>query len=117
MHNPTRKLLLLLSAVLTLSACAATPGLTPAQQTQADFTAACKYANGAWQVAQPILATPLVQAKLGATGVLAAKSFGVALTTTCGTPLDITNASAVIQNVYDIAGQVVALVITAQSAP
>lgn len=99
---------------LALAACAHAPiTADKAAQRQADFTAVCKYAAGAWQIAKPIAATPVLAAKLGDSGVLAVKAVDAFVTTTCSTPLDINNADAIIQRGYDIAGQVIALVIQA----
>lgn len=82
---------------------------------QANFDMVCKYAGGAWAIAKPVAQVPAVKAKLGVDGALAVQALNTFVTTTCGTPLDINNADAIIQRGYDIGGQVVALVISAQS--
>lgn len=100
---------------VALAGCAsAGPNLTAAQAAQANFNQACKFAGGAAATAGPLV--PLLASKLGDDGMLALQSFLLAIATTCGKPLDINNSDAVIQNVYDIAGQVIALVVKAQGS-
>lgn len=118
-------LLTALPAALILSACTTVPvdpNATPAQvaaaeaaQKQADFNAVCKYGTGAWQLAKPVVSTPVVAAKIGDSGQLVLKALDAFVTTTCASPLDITNADALIQRGYDIAGQVIAMVIQAEA--
>jgi hypothetical protein len=105
-------------AALALTACATTvgPGTTPAQKKQAQFEMACKYAGGVWQIAKPLASVPAISAKLGDSGQLAVKSLDIAITTTCTQPLDVNNQDALIQRVYDLGGQVMALVIQAQTS-
>lgn len=113
-------------AMIALAACAPRPQLpanaTPeqvatakAQQLQANFDAACKWADGAASTAQPLV--PLLTPKIGADGSLAVTTLLTAIKTTCGQPLDVNNADAIIQRVYDDAGQVIAQVVKAQTAP
>lgn len=83
---------------------------------QANFDAACKYGGGVWAIAKPF-ALSAAKAKLGVDGVLAVNSLDVFVTTTCKTPLDISKADEITQRLYDIGGQVAALVIAAQSSP
>lgn len=83
-----------------------------AQAAQANFDSACKWASGAVDTAGPLV--PLLAPKLGNDGTLAVQSFITAVKTTCASPLDITNADAITQRIYDDAGQVIALVIKAQ---
>lgn len=108
--------------LLSLSACATVPvdpNATPDQvaaakkaQAQANFDTACKWADGAVSTAQPLV--PLLATKLGDDGTLAVDSLFTTIKTVCSTPLDITNADAITQRVYDSAGQVIALVVKAQ---
>lgn len=111
-------------AALTVSACT-TPQVasnaTPADKSaakaaaiQADFDRACTYANGAIGVAGPLV--PVIAPKLGESGTLAVQSLIAAVKTTCGKPLDVNNADAIVQNVYDIGGQVIAIVLKSQQS-
>jgi hypothetical protein len=117
-----KRLILPLILSLGLAACAHVaidPNATPAQvaaakaqAAQANFDSACKWASGAVDTAGPLV--PLLAPKLGNDGTLAVQSFIAAVKTTCASPLDITNADAITQRIYDDAGQVIALVIKAQ---
>lgn len=82
---------------------------------QANFKQVCKYAGGAWQLAKPIAAVPAVAAKIGPDGALAVKALDIFVTSTCADNLDINDADAIIQKGYDIGGQVIAMIIAAQS--
>jgi hypothetical protein len=106
-----------------LGACAPTPALppdaTPAQAAaaraaanQARFDAACKYGGGIWSIAKPYAAAAAA-AKLGDDGKLAVAALDAFVGGTCEKPLDIANADAIIQRGYDVAGEVVALVLPA----
>lgn len=116
----------ILLAAVALSACAPTPlppDATPAQaaaaraaSNQARFDAACKYGGGIWSIAKPY-ASAAAAAKLGDSGKLAVGALDAFVTGTCKAPLDIANADAVIQRGYDVAGEVVALVLPAIVGP
>ena len=122
---------LLLSAAMLLSGCAhiapidpTAPPPTAAQMAaakvavaQANFNMACKYAGGAWQLAKPIASIPAIAVKLGPNGALAVKALDTAITTTCAANIDVSNADAIVQNIYDVGGKVIALVIAAQTSP
>lgn len=125
-----KTLAVVFAVALALSACAsvkvdpAAPPPTAEQMAaakkaalQANFNAACKYGGGVWSVAKPVLSSPTVSAKIGSDLRLAFKALDVFVTTTCTGTLDVSNADAIIQRGYDIGGQVVALVLSAQSAP
>ncbi len=104
----------LIIAAVALASCASTPSTaTKDQQAQASFDQACKYGTGVVAVAKPLL--PVIDGKIGRDARLGIRALFSAIDTTCSTPLDINNASAVTQRMYDAAGQVVALVIQAQS--
>lgn len=91
----------------------APPNATPAEKKQAAFDAACKYGGGVWQLAKPLAAVPSIDAKLGDSGRLAVKSLDTAINVTCHSPLDVNDQDAVIQRIYDLGGQVMALVLAA----
>jgi hypothetical protein len=123
----------MLLATTALSACQPLPAppplptdATPAQvaaqaaaqkaaQTKADFTAVCKYGSGIWQVAEPI-AAKAAAAKFGTDGTLAVSSLDTFVTVTCKGDLDPTSAASIIQHGYDLAGQVLVLVLAAQKS-
>jgi hypothetical protein len=120
-HLYTLGAVLLASAALTACAVPAAlpPNATPAQAAaarasanQARFDAACKYGGGIWSIAKPYAAT-VAAAKLGDSGKLAVGALDAFVSGTCKAPLDIANADAIIQRGYDVAGEVVALVLPA----
>lgn len=98
-----------------LASCATGPGT--GSSAQADFDRACKYANGVLSAAEPIIpiAQGLIQAKFGNDSSLAFQSFVSTVKTTCGKPLDLANAAAITQRIYDAGGHIVALIVQSQA--
>lgn len=98
-------------AMVLLAACAGQRPLS----TQERFDLACHYADN--PALEPLI--PLVQglllAKFGEEASLAFQGFVSTVKTTCGQPLDLANAGAVIQRVYDAGGNIVALVAKSQA--
>ncbi len=96
-------------ALLLLSACAGVkPGSGPLTSQQY-FDVACHYASDAVKVAKPFI--PELGARLGPNGPAALGAAVAVIGTACANPLDISNAAAVTQRVYDAGGQIVALVV------
>jgi hypothetical protein len=93
-----------------IAACAGTS--TP-KTPQDYFDAACHWANVAMPTVEKL--EPAVTVKLGADGQLAVQAGIAFVKSTCAAPLDLSNAAAITQRVYDTAGQIIALVIKAQS--
>ena len=108
------KRLILIAAVLSLSACASAPPATPLTPQQ-KFDRACTYARETWTIARPIAGVPKVANAIGESGALAVKALNTLVTTTCTQPLDVADSAAVTQRIYDVAGQVVAMVVDAIS--
>lgn len=107
---------------LALSACAtvtvdgnATPAQIKAAKLQANFDQACVYLKGASATATPLI--PLIEQKIGKNGMLAVQAAQVAIKQTCGKPLDLSKADEITQRMFDIGGELIAIVVKAQSAP
>ncbi len=99
---------------IALSACATVPtGATKDQVAQARFDQACKYATGVVAVAKPLL--PVIDPKIGRDARLGIRALFASIDSACSVPIDVNNASDVTQRIYDTGGQIVALVIQAQS--
>lgn len=105
--------LLIAGAMLGLGACAN----AQVNGDQAKFDRACGYANGVLSAGEPVIpiAEALLRARFGAEAGLAFTSFVETIRATCGAPLDISNAGAVIQRVYDAGGNIAALIVKAQA--
>lgn len=104
------RLLVLSAALLTISGCATfSKTATPQER----FDAACSFLRGASATAQPFM--PIIATKIGTDGVKAIDGARAAIATTCGAPLDVTKADAIIQRVWDTAGEVLAAVAKAQA--
>lgn len=99
------KYIVLVGVSLGLVACAG--GVKPTQQEY--FNTACGFANGAISMAEPLI--PGLTAKLGETEKLALSAGLISIKSICGTPLDLTSAAAITQRVYDLAGEVILLVV------
>lgn len=98
--------------LLVLAGC----GTKPATQDSAQFyfDSACAFANKAIPLAEPLV--PVITAKLGDDGKLAVQSGLTFIKSACSKPLDITNAAAVTQRLYDVGGQILEIVLKAQQA-
>lgn len=94
------------------------PGQTLAQAkavaNQANFDRACTIANASLPLIAPVV--PILTAKIGDDGALAVNSAILLVKNTCAKPLDITNPDAIIQSVYDSAGQIMAAVVKSLSS-
>ncbi len=86
------------------------PGDTKDQER---FDQACKYATGVVAAAKPLL--PVIDPKIGRDARLGIRALFSSIESACSVPLDVSNASAVTQRIYDTGGQIVGLVIQAQS--
>lgn len=102
-----------LLACTLLVACAAKPAET--SNAQWYFDNACKFAMPVVETAWPL--APTYTKRLTTDQQLAVNSGLSAIAAICGTPLDLKNAAQITQRVYDIAGQIIEMVIKAQSLP